>query len=202
MLARRNFLKVSLAAGGGMLLTATIPALAPTLARAATLGKPGPDAVTLNAYVRIAPDGKVTITAKNPEVGQGVKIMLPMLIAEELDADWASVQIEQADLDPRYPGQTAGGSTATPLNWLPMRQVGAAGRQMLITAAAAQWSVPTAECETAPGQVLHKPSSRALSYGALATQAATMPVPDLGSLKLKDPKTFRIIGQPTRNIEV
>jgi isoquinoline 1-oxidoreductase beta subunit len=133
MLARRNFLKVSLAAGGGMLLTATIP----TLARAATLGKPGPDAVTLNAYLRIAPDGKVTITAKNPEVGQGVKMMLPMLIAEELDADWAAVQIEQADLDPRYPGQTAGGSTATPLNWLPMRQVGAAGRQMLITAAAA-----------------------------------------------------------------
>ena len=197
MLARRNFLKVSLAAGGGMLLTATIP----VLAKAATLGKPGPDAVALNAYVRIAPDGKVTITAKNPEVGQGVKMMLPMLIAEELDADWASVQIEQADLDKRYPGQTAGGSTATPLNWLPMRQVGAAGRQMLIAAAAAQWSVPASECETAPGQVLHKASNRSLSYGALATQAATMPVPDLGSLKLKDPKTFRIIGQPTRNIE-
>ena len=139
---------------------------------------------------------------KNPEVGQGVKMMLPMLIAEELDADWASVQIEQADLDKRYPGQTAGGSTATPLNWLPMRQVGAAGRQMLIAAAAAQWSVPASECETAPGQVLHKASNRSLSYGALATQAATMPVPDLGSLKLKDPKTFRIIGQPTRNIEV
>ena len=112
MLARRNFLKVSLAAGGGMLLTATIP----TLAKAATLGKPGPDAVTLNAYLRIAPDGKVTITAKNPEVGQGVKMMLPMLIAEELDADWTSVQIEQADLDARYPGQVAGGSTATPTN--------------------------------------------------------------------------------------
>ena len=102
MLARRNFLKVSLAAGGGMLLTATLP----PCAKAATLGKAGPDAVTLNAYVRIAPDGKVTITAKNPEVGQGVKMMLPMLIAEELDADWASVQIEQADLDARYPGQS------------------------------------------------------------------------------------------------
>jgi isoquinoline 1-oxidoreductase subunit beta len=202
MLARRSFLKVSLAAGGGMLLTATIPVLAPTFARAATLDKPGPDAVALNAYLRIAPDGKVTITAKNPEVGQGVKMMLPMLIAEELDADWAAVQIEQADLDPRYPGQTAGGSTATPLNWLPMRQVGAAGRQMLIAAAAAQWNVPASECETAPGQVLHKPSARSLSYGALATQAAAVPVPDLKSLKLKDPKTFRIIGQPTRNIEV
>jgi isoquinoline 1-oxidoreductase beta subunit len=198
MLARRNFLRVSLAAGGGMLVTASLP----ILAKAATLGEAGPDAAVLNAYLRITPDGKVTITAKNPEVGQGVKMMLPMLIAEELDADWAAVQIEQADLDKRYPGQTAGGSTATPLNWLPMRQVGAAGRQMLIAAAAIQWSVPASECETAPGQVLHQPSGRALSYGALATQAATMPVPDLKSLKLKDPKTFRIIGQPTRNIEV
>jgi len=202
MLARRNFLKVSLAAGGGMLLTAAIPSLAKAATLADPGGKPGPDAVTLNAYVRIAPDGKVTITAKNPEVGQGVKMMLPMLIAEELDADWASVQIEQADLDKRYPGQVAGGSTATPLNWLPMRQVGAAGRQMLIAAAAAQWSVPVSECETAPGQVLHKASGRALSYGALATQAAAMPVPDVKTLALKDPKTFRIIGQPTRNIEV
>ena len=96
MLARRNFLKVSLAAGGGMLLTATIP----MLAKAATLGRPGPDVVGLNAYVRIAPDGKVTVTAKNPEVGQGVKMMLPMLIAEELDVAWADVQIDQADLDP------------------------------------------------------------------------------------------------------
>jgi isoquinoline 1-oxidoreductase beta subunit len=198
MLARRNFLRVSLAAGGGMLLTATIP----TLAKAATLGTAGPDAAALNAYLRIAPDGKVTITAKNPEVGQGVKMMLPMLIAEELDADWASVQIEQADLDKRYPAQVAGGSTATPVNWLPMRQVGAAARQMLIAAAAVQWSVPASECETAPGQVLHKASARVLSYGALATQAAAMPVPDVKSLTLKDPKTFRIIGQPTRNIEV
>jgi len=198
MLARRHFLKVSLAVGGGMLLAAAIP----TRAKAATLAEPGMDAATLNAYLRIAPDGKVTITAKNPEVGQGVKMMLPMLIAEELDADWSDVQIEQADLDKRFPGQVAGGSTATPRNWLPMRQVGAAGRQMLIAAAAAQWSVPAAECETAPGRVLHAPSGRSLSYGALATQAAAMPVPDVKSLTLKDPKTFRIIGQPMRNIEV
>ena len=105
-------------------------------------------------------------------------------------------------LDARYPGQVAGGSTATPTNWLPMRQVGAAGRQMLITAAAAQWNVPASECETTPGQVLHQLSGRSLSYGALATQAAAVSVPDLKTLRLKDPKTFRIIGQPTRNIEV
>ncbi len=196
MLARRNFLKVSLAAGGGMLLTAALPA------RAATLGGAGPDAVALNAYLRIAPDGAITITAKNPEVGQGVKMMLPMLIAEELDADWNAVRIEQADLDARYPGQVAGGSTATPLNWLPMRQVGAAARQMLIAAAAAQWGVLAGECETAPSQVLHRPTGRSLGYGALATQAAGMKVPDPKGLPLKNARDFRIIGKPTRNIEV
>ncbi len=198
MLARRNFLKASLAVGGGLLLTATIH----RVSDAATLGKPGPDAVALSAYVRIAPDGKVTITAKNPEVGQGVKIMLPMLIAEELGVSWDDVQIQQADLDQRYPAQVAGGSTATPVNWLPMRQVGAAGRQMLIAAAAAEWGVPAAECDTSPGQVLHPSSGRSLPYGALATKAAAVPVPDLKTVKLKDPKTFSIIGKPTRNIEV
>ena len=160
MLARRNFLKVSLAAGGGMLLTAAIPVLGPTGARAATLGTPGPDAVALNAYLRIAPDGMVTITAKNPEVGQGVKMMLPMLIAEELDADWAAVQIEQADLDARYPAQVAGGSTATPVNWFadaPGRRRRAADADRRRRRA---MGVPASECETTPGQVLHKPSGR------------------------------------------
>ncbi len=198
MLARRNFLKASLAVGGGLLLTATIGGTS----NAATLGKAGPDSVALSAYIRIAPDGKVTITAKNPEVGQGVKIMLPMLIAEELDVAWADVQIEQADLDPRYFSQTAGGSIATPVNWVPLRQVGAAGRQMLVAAAAAEWNVAAAECQTSQGQVQHAASGRSLSYGALATKAAAMPVPDLKSVVLKDPKTFTIIGKPTRNIEV
>jgi isoquinoline 1-oxidoreductase beta subunit len=198
MLARRNFLKASLAAGGGLLLTATISGVA----KSASLGKAGADAVALNAYVRIAPDGMVEITAKNPEIGQGVKMMLPMLIAEELDVSWDRVTIVQADLDARYPGQSAGGSTATPLNWLPLRKVGAAGRQMLIAAAAAEWGVPAAECETQPGQVLHKASGRSLDYGALATKAAALKVPNLDTVPLKDPKFFRIIGQPIRNLEV
>ncbi|WP_158921357.1 xanthine dehydrogenase family protein molybdopterin-binding subunit [Acidisphaera sp. S103] len=198
MLNRRNFLRASLAVGGGMLLSARIP----LGAYAATLGKASPDAVSLNAYVRIAPDGKITITAKNPECGQGIKIMLPMLIAEELDVAWADVQIEQADLDPRYPAQIAGGSQATPVNWLPLRQVGAAGRQMLIAAAAAEWNAPATDCTTSPGQVLHAASGRSLSYGELATKAATLPVPNLKTVPLKDPKTFNIIGKPTRNIEV
>ena len=198
MLARRHFLTASLAAGGGLLLTASLPAAS----RAAALGPGRADAVALNAYVRIAPDGRVTITAKNPEIGQGVKMMLPMLIAEELDAAWDDVIIEQADLDTRYFEQTAGGSTATPRNWLPLRRIGAAGRQMLRAAAAAEWGVPLAECETSPGQVIHTPTGRSLPYGPLASKAAMQPVPALESLVLKAAKEFHIIGKPIRNIEV
>ena len=195
MLGRRSFLKASLAVGGGLLLTARIY----DVANAATTGEAGLPA--LNAYVRIAPDGTVTITAKNPEIGQGVKMMLPMLIAEELDVDWSAVRIEQADLDTRYPGQVAGGSTATPLNWEPMRRVGAAARQMLISAAARNWNVPVTECDTTPSQVIHVPSGRSSTYGALAVAAAALSAPSLDSVRLKDPKTFRIIGKPMRNVD-
>src|SRR5579859_3741743 len=113
--SRRAFLKASVAVGGGLLLHATLPRFA-----SAASSQP----VTLNAFVRIAPDGIVTITSKNPEIGQGIKTMLPMLIADELDVEWKDVRIEQAGLDTeKYGQQFAGGSMATPLNWLPMRRV-------------------------------------------------------------------------------
>ena len=146
--SRRDFLKVSAAAGGGLLLSFALPGLT----KAAAMGQAEGGTAMLNAYVRIAPDNIVTIMSKNPEIGQGIKTMLPMLIAEELDVDWKQVRIEQALADAAiYGRQVAGGSMATPLEWDPMRKVGAAGRQMLVTAAAQRWKVAASECDTASG---------------------------------------------------
>src|SRR6185436_14522655 len=113
------------------------------------------------------------------------------LIADELDADWASVTVEQAPSDPaRFGDQFAGGSRATPNNWEPMRRVGAAGRQLFVAAAAATWGVPERECSAAKSMVSHGASGRRLDYGQLAARAATLPAPDLQSVTRKDPKAY------------
>jgi isoquinoline 1-oxidoreductase subunit beta len=195
--SRRIFLSASVAAGGGLLLHATLPdgACAETADRKTRTARP------LNAFIAIAPNGVVTIIAKNPEIGQGVKTMLPMLIAEELDVDWKDVRTEQADLDvAKYGRQFAGGSTATPLNWEPMRRIGAAGRAMLVAAAAQIWDVAPSACHTAAGIVHHAASGRMLGYGALVEKAASLPVPDLETVRLKDPKDFTIIGRPVPGV--
>ncbi len=146
-LERRSFLKISALAGGGVLFGLCTEPKASAQGRGNPPAPPDP-----HNYIRVAADGTVTIVAKNPELGQGVKTMLPMLIAEELDVDWKSVKIEQADFDEtKYAGQIAGGSTATPNNWTPMRQVGAAGRALFLTAAAQTWKVPESECSTTCG---------------------------------------------------
>lgn len=196
-LDRRQFLKVTALAGGGALF-----ALSVDPAEALDVSTAGSGGGSLNAFVRIAGDGEVTIVAKNPEIGQGVKTMLPMLIAEELDVDWNRVAVEQADFDPeKFSRQFAGGSLATPEHWLPMRRVGAAARAMLISAAASTWNVPASECETAPGRVRHRPSGRTLGYGELAARAAAVPAPDLDSVPLKDPGSFRILGSPVPGVD-
>jgi len=193
---RRSFLRVTALAGGGVMLGLAIKPKA-----SAQFG-PGAPPVP-NNFIRIDPDGTVTIMAKDPEVGQGVKTMLPMLIAEELDADWKTVKIEQTDFDDtKYALQFAGGSLATPFNWDPMRRVGAAGRQLLISAAAQTWKVPETECSTSAGRVQHAGSKRSLGYGEIASKAAAMPAPDLQKVKLKDPKDYRIIGKSQRGYDV
>jgi len=196
MLERRSFLKISLLAGGGVMFGLTTEHAAMAQGRGAPAPPPDP-----HNYIKVAPDGTVTIMAKNPEVGQGVKTMLPMLIAEELDVDWKQCKIEQADYDEsKYSGQSAGGSTATPNNFTPMRQVGAAGRALFITAAAQTWKAPESECTTASGRVMHQDKS--LSYGELTTKVAELPAPNLTTLKLKDPSEYKIIGHSQTQIDL
>ena len=203
--SRRDFLRVTGIVGGGLLFASYIETL-----EAATTGLAGTGAADFvpNAFIRMTPDGMVTIIAKNPEIGQGVKNMLPMLIAEELDVDWKNVRVEQASFDPVkydprvFTPQSVGGSTATPNNWLPMRRVGAAARAMLVTAAAQQWSVPAAELETRSGVVHHRGSNRQAKYTELLDRAAGTTAPALDTVTLKDPKDFRIIGKSTTGVDL
>jgi len=190
-ISRRFFLRTSALAGGGLMVAVHFDGIAGVLAQG-----PGPAAtVAPVAFIKFLPNGTVTILAKNPETGQGMRNALPMIIADELDVDWKTVTIEQADLDQSKLGpQMSAGSTATPTNWNPMRQVGAAVRQMLVATAAQQWNVPAAELTTASGRVLHAQSNRSLSYGELAPKLAGMTAPDLASVPLKDPKDYKIIG--------
>src|SRR5688572_21304555 len=195
---RRSFIKITALAGGGMVVAFNVDDV--FAQRGGGPGGPGgPQAM---AFVKFTPDGKVTIIGKNPEVGQGVKTELPMIIAEELDVDWSSVVVEQADADQaKYGQQLAAGSFTTPQNYTPMRQIGAAVRQTLIAAAAARWSVPAAELTTASGRVMHAASKRSASYAELGAEAAKIPVPALNTVPLKDPKDFKIIGKPTHGVD-
>jgi isoquinoline 1-oxidoreductase beta subunit len=207
-LDRRSFLRVTSLAGGGIaigLVTLNEADAQPPAGAAKGKGAPAPGGFgpggggntnNPNNYIEIAADGTVTIAAKNPDVGQGIRTMLPMLIAEELDADWSKVKIKMVDVDQaKYGSQIAGGSTATPTNWTPMRQVGAAGRALLVTAAAQTWSVPEAEVTVENSRVYHRQSNRSGHFGEFTAKAATLPVPAANALKLKDAKDYKIIGK-------
>ena len=197
-LDRRSFLRVSALAGGGFMLATYLDPI-DALAQG---GRGNQAPLNPNVFVSIDRNGVVTLIAKNPEIGQGVKQMLPMLIAEELDVEWKDVRIEQGDLNPaRYGAQSAGGSTATPNNWEPMRRIGGAARHMLIAAAAQEWGVPAAEITTTPGRLVHAGSNRSAGYGQFADAAARITPPDPATLTLKDPKNYRIIGTPIPGID-
>ena len=178
------------------MLTVSLPRFDAALAQ-------GSATSTLTAYIAIAANGAVTIQAKNPEVGQGIRTALPMIIAEELDVDWADVTVVQAPFNEAvYGGQSAGGSFSTVWNFTPMRQAGAAARQMLIAAAAERWNAAPGECSTEAGVITHEPTQRTLKFGEVASAAARLPVPDPTQVPLKDPSRFRIIGTARKDVDI
>jgi len=197
-LARRDFLKVGAAAGGGLVLGFHLPFGGEGVARAA--GKP----FAPNAFIRIGADDLVTVVVGKAEMGQGVFTALPMLIAEDLEADWTKVRVESAPVDPAYnhPAfgmQMTGGSTSVWSSWEQMRKAGATAKAMLIAAAAATWKVDPSTLRAEKGFVIHDASSRRLSFGALAETAATLTPPK--DVVLKDAKDFKIVGKPTRRLD-
>jgi isoquinoline 1-oxidoreductase subunit beta len=152
-----------------------------------------------NAYLHITPDGRITIVVARSEMGQGVRTALPMILAEELDADWSEITIQQAGASTLLGDQTTGGSASVHTTWDPMRQAGAAAREMLVTAAAQQWKVPAAECTTDKGFVVHAASNRRASYADLVERAAKLPVPK--DPKLKHPSQYKLIGKATPRLD-
>ncbi len=197
--SRRDFLKMTAITGGGLVLgfnwfsaEASVPEVISGSAMAA--GNIG-----FNSYLSIGTDGTVTIMSPNPELGQNIITSFPMVVAEELEADWKKVKVLQANLDNKFDRQLTGGSGAVPHSWKLLRNAGATAKFMLIAAAAKQWSVPEVECTASNSFVLHARSGKKLSFGELADAASKIPVPT--SVKLKDRKDFKLIGKSVRNVE-
>jgi CO/xanthine dehydrogenase Mo-binding subunit len=182
-LSRREFVAAGVAAGAGLVIGFYLP------------HKPSSekDSFSPNAYLRITPDNKIIIVVARSEMGQGVRTALPMILAEELEADWKQIQIEQAGASTLFGDQTTGGSASVRTTWDPMRKAGAAAREMLITAAALTWNVARASCTAETGHVKHAASNRSLSYGELARKAATLPVPT--DVPFKQSKDYKLVGQ-------
>lgn len=197
--SRRDFLRAGAVAGAGLTLAVTFPAC--------TAGGEQPPAGppwSPNAWIRLRSDGSVTLVVDRSEMGQGVLTALPMLLAEELDVPWESISLEQSPahqdyINPDFGIQGTGGSSSVHAAWKPLREAGAKARQMLITAAAASWGAPPAECSTEPGRVVHARTRRRIEYGELVERAAALPVPE--TVTLKDPKDFRYIGKPMPRLD-
>src|SRR5271169_4621435 len=195
---RRDFLKISVAASGGLLIGFRFPGITQLASAQAAAASFMP-----NAFVRIGTDEKITVIVNHSEMGQGVYTSLPMLLAEELDADWTKVGYEPAPVDPKYnhPAfgmQITGGSSSVWSGLEQFRQAGASARAMLVAAAAQQWNVDAKTCRTESGAVFDE-SSRKLTYGQLVDKAAKMTPP--AKVQLKDPKTFKLIGKPIKRLD-
>jgi len=189
-LSRREFLTVGAAAGAGLVIGFYLPH-----------GSRGESGVFApSAYLKISPEGKITVVVARSEMGQGVWTSLPMILAEELEADWKQISIEQAGASTLYGDQTTGGSASVRTTWDPMRRAGAAAREMLISAAALEWGVPRASCKAQNSAVSHAESNRRLTYGQLANQAASLPVPT--DPPLKSAKDYQIVGKMIPRLDV
>jgi isoquinoline 1-oxidoreductase beta subunit len=188
-LSRREFVAAGVAAGAGLVVGFYLP----------HGRKTGKEIFSPNAYVRITPDDKIIIVVARSEMGQGVRTALPMILAEELEADWKRIEIEQAGASTLYGDQTTGGSASVRTTWDPMRKAGAAAREMLISAAALTWGVGRAGCTAQEGGVVHAASKRRLSYGELVGKAATLPIPS--DVPLKQSKDYKIVGQRLARVD-
>ena len=188
-LSRREFVAAGVAAGAGLVIGFYLP----------HRGSSSTEVFSPNAYLRITPDNKVTIVVARSEMGQGVRTALPMILAEELEADWKQIEIEQAGASTLYGDQTTGGSASVRTTWDPMRKAGAAAREMLISAAALTWSVPRSSCTAQNGSIVHAASNRRLSYGDLVNKAATLPIPT--DVTLKQSKDYKIVGQRLARVD-
>jgi len=197
--SRRSFLKVSSLSGGGMMIGFSwLANLVPNEALANATN--ANEFIELTGFIKITPDNKIVILSPNPEFGQNVMTSLPMLIAEELEADWKSVKVEMGDYDtPRFKSQFTGGSMAMRMAWQPLRKAGATAKMMLMQAAANQWNVPVTELTASNAVVYHKASNRSATYGSLASAAATLPTPEKVSLKKNT--EFSLLGTPQKNVE-
>jgi isoquinoline 1-oxidoreductase beta subunit len=194
--SRRSIIK-GLGLAGGFVLAAPVmsrPAFAAYKTGAGEM--PHGTVVDPRVFVSIAPDGVVTIFGHRAEMGTGVRTSLPLAVAEEMEADWSRVRVQQAPGDEvKYGNQDTDGSRSTRHYLIPMRQIGASARAMLEAAAAKRWGVPAAEVKASNHEVVHSASGRRIGFGDLAADAAKEPVPAIDSLKLKDPKDFRYLGK-------
>src|ERR1700676_2073379 len=194
--SRRSILK-GLGIAGGLVLAAPVMSRQAFAAYQTGADKmPHGTVVDPRVFVSIASDGTVTIVAHRAEMGTGVRTSLPMIVAEEMEADWSRVRVQQAHGDEvKFGNQDTDGSRSTRHYLMPMRQIGASARTMLEAAAAKRWGVPISQVKSVNHEVTHSASGRRLGFGELASEAAAQPVPDIAGLQLKDPKDFRYIGK-------